>query len=142
MPAFLLLAAGVSAQTTNSTMVSMSTATITDCTDVPDVTLTSTNTVTITYCSSCEMESMGGSTVHTTVYTTVYSDFCPTATASNYMTPVTYTVTESCTDMTPTWSTGSTAIPPGFTVGQGVCTECGPSPVTGMSEVSCRGSDG
>lgn len=123
----LLLAAAASAQ--NTTMSMLSTATVTDCTDVPDVTLTSTNTVTITYCSACDMENMGGNTIHTTVYTTVMSDICPTA--SGYMTPVTYTVTESCTTPNPTWSSGPAYVPAGFTTGVAVCTVCGDTPVTG-----------
>lgn len=131
-------AALVSAQTTTtmptnitSVLTTSSTSTYTDCTDVPDVTLTSTNTVTVTYCSSCTMNT-AGKTDHVTVYTTVYSDVCPTATGSDMMTPVTYTVTESCTGATATWSSGPGYVPQGFTTTVGVCTICAGSP-TGMS---------
>jgi len=130
-------AALVSAQTTmspnmTSILTTSSTSTYTDCTDVPDVTLTSTNTVTITYCSSCTM-SNGPKTDHTTVYTTVYSDYCPTATGTNMITPVTYTVTESCTGTTPVWSSGPGYVPQGFTTSVGVCNVCAGSPTSTFS---------
>lgn len=127
-------AALVSAQTTmppnmTTTMTMSSTSTYTDCTDVPDVTLTSTNTVTITYCSLCT-ENMGPSTIHTNVYTTVYDNICPTGVSSGMPTPVTYTVTESCTGTTPTWSSGTNYVPQGFTTTVGVCTICSGSPTS------------
>lgn len=127
-------AALVSAQTTmapntTSIITTSMTSTYTDCTDVPDVTLTSTNTVTVTYCSSCTM-SHGPKTDHTTVYTTVYSDVCPTGTSSGMLTPVTYTVTESCTGATPTWSSGTDYVPQGFTTTVGVCTVCEGQPTS------------
>lgn len=124
----------VSAQTTmpanmTTTMTTSSTSTYTDCTDVPDVTLTSTNTVTITYCSSCTMN-MGPSTVHTTVNVYTYTDVCPTGVSSGMPTPVTYTVTESCTGATPPWSSGTDYVPQGFTTSAGVCNICPGSPTS------------
>lgn len=122
----LLFSAVVMAQNV-SVMTTSSMATLTDCTDVPEVTLTSTNTVTVTYCHECEMSSMAGNTVHTTVYATVYTQVCPTG-----LTEMTYTVTESCTGATPTWSNGTGYVPQGFTTTEFVCTVCGATPVTGM----------
>jgi len=127
--AILLVAGLVSAQT--STITTNTTSLTTSCSDMPDVTITSTNTVTETYCSLCT--DMG--TVHTTVYTTVWSDICTqTDAASNgYMTPVTYTVTESCSMPTPTWSSGPAYVPAGYTTGVAICTVCGENNVTGKS---------
>lgn len=101
--------------------------------------VTVTNGVTVTYCPECEM-AMSSSVLHTTVYTTTYMSLCPTGTV-----PATYTVTESCTDATPTWSTGTAHIPPGFTAGVQTCTTgCGssPTPVTITEPCGCMASEG
>ncbi|KAK5002643.1 hypothetical protein LTR60_002780, partial [Cryomyces antarcticus] len=113
----------------NSSMTTMSPSSYTteyydDCdTTTPETIVTVTNGVTVTHCPLCDMSTAP----HTTVYTTVYTALCSTG-----LVPSTYTVTESCTEATPTWSAGSSYVPQGFTVTEMMCTVCGaqPTPVT------------
>lgn len=128
--------------TTSSASISLSTSTWDDCTTLPDLTITTTNTQIVTYCSECEMSThtKGGSTVHTTVYTTVYSEWCPTGTSVSgsmaYMTPTTVTITESCADSTPTWSSAPTHVPAGYTTEVQICHKCGEGGMTGRSTLT------
>lgn len=105
--------------------------------------ITVTNGVTVTYCPECDHGTSPAKTPivpHTTVYTTVYQSLCPTG-----LVPATYTITESCTDATPTWATHSTAIPPGFTVTVKTCDQgCAktPVPVTITEPCGCEATSG
>ena len=84
-----------------------------DCSLVPGV---PTSTITELYCGKC---------MHTTAYKTVWSEWCPTATAAPYMTPVTYQITETCTGMaTPVWSSSPGYVPAGYTAEMSTCTAC------------------
>lgn len=112
---------------------SITTITSDDCTTLPDVTITQSMTETITYCSECEKMTHPGNTVHTTVWTTEWDEWCPNGTDSSYFTPHTYTITESCSMATPTWSQGPAYVPSAFTTQVQVCTMCGEKPVTGTS---------
>jgi len=138
----LLAAAMVSAQnatvsgglrsgSARSSTASYSTVTYDECSNAAGETYTSTGTITKTYCPECTMAAtaLNNNAVHTTVYTTVYSQFCPTA--PSYFTPVTYTVTESCTGATPTFIT-TPHVPQAFTTTNAVCTVCGETPITAM----------
>lgn len=117
---------------------SYSTVTYDDCpTSSMESMITVTNGVTVTYCPECEMG-------YTTVYTTTYMSLCPTGTV-----PATYTVTESCSESTPTWSTGTGHIPQGFTTGVQTCTMgcAGPTthaavPVTITEPCGCMANEG
>lgn len=103
-----------------------STSIYTDCTPLPDKTITSYNTATITYCPECE--GGPGGYKHTTVWTTKLYDFCPTG-----LSAYTVTITESCTNATPTWSPGHpNYIPQGYTTSEMTCTVCGDTPITSM----------
>lgn len=97
---------------------SYTTSTFIECTPTAaGGTITSYATMTSTVCDLCEHMSttmVGGMPVHVTAYTTVYTNACPTG-----LVPVTYTITESCTGMTPTFTgpdnTNAGYMPPGFT---------------------------
>lgn len=128
------------------------TMTIDDCesSSMPTM-ITVTNGVTITYCPECEMASsesaaMASSTSmipHTTIYTTTYMSLCSTG-ATWYTTPQEYTVTESCTEATPTWSTGTDHVPQGFTTTEMMCSMCGetPMPMTITMPCGCEETEG
>lgn len=75
--------------------------------------------MTSTYCDKCEF---------TTVYTTTYVDVCPTGTTENV-----YTITETCTGDTATWTPPSTC-PPGFTVIEEICTACEGDPTVTVTK--------
>jgi hypothetical protein len=90
----------------------------------PETMITVTNGVTVTYCPTCEHDSTTAGPkptgpAHTTVYTTVYSSVCSTG-----LVPVTYTVTEECSDAIPTWASASDHVPDGFTVTTKDCHVC------------------
>lgn len=126
----------VDAYAASVTPYSLSIWTSDDCTTLSDTTITTTATMYTTYCSECEMMTMGGSTVHTTVYQTVGVDFCPNATSQSgtiaYLTPHTYTVTESCSMATPPWSTNASWVPTAAWVTETqVCSMCGEMGMTG-----------
>ncbi|TKA25829.1 hypothetical protein B0A50_05584 [Salinomyces thailandicus] len=112
-----------SSPTSSSTgSTSYLTVTYDDCSSMPmETMITVTNGVTITYCPECEMQasSKPAGPGYTTTYTTTYMSLCPTG-----VVPATYTVTESCTDATPTWTMGPSHIPNGFTVTTKECTVC------------------
>lgn len=114
----------------SSAPVSYTTVTFDDCESASIETLiTVTNGVTVTYCPTCEHESTSAAPkptgpAHTTVYTTVYSSLCSTG-----LVPVTYTVTESCSDATPTWASATDHVPEGFTVTTKDCHVCDETPV-------------
>ncbi|KAK4499892.1 hypothetical protein PRZ48_008078 [Zasmidium cellare] len=145
------LVAGAAAQSTSSPTlpVSYTTLTVDDCPSASLETLmTVTQGLTITYCPECEMGGSGGPTAapttskppgHTTVYTTTYLSLCETGTV-----PVTYTVTESCEEPTPTWTPGPSHIPNGFTVTVKECTVCDktPVPVTITEPCGCDATSG
>ncbi|KXT06345.1 hypothetical protein AC578_9149 [Pseudocercospora eumusae] len=107
--------------------------------------ITVTNGVTVTYCPECEHETPKPTSKkpgHTTVYTTTYLSLCPTGTV-----PVTYTVTESCEEETPTWTPGPSHVPQGFTVTVKECTACEggdktPIPVTITEPCDCEATSG
>ncbi|KAF2480577.1 hypothetical protein BDY17DRAFT_312452 [Neohortaea acidophila] len=106
----------------------------------PETMITVTDGVTVTYCPRCEHMTMPvGPVGYTTVYTTTYEALCPTG-----MTQSTYTITESCTEPTPTWIPGSRHIPPGFTVTTAQCTMCAetPVPVTITEPCGCEAHEG
>jgi len=113
--------------TTAAPSVSYTTVTYSDCpSDSMDSLITVTKGVTATYCPECVMASASAQQPgHTTVYTTTYMSLCPTG-----MVPATYTVTESCTEPTPTWTPGPSHIPQGFTVTTEECTVCQSTPTT------------
>ncbi|KAF2168887.1 hypothetical protein M409DRAFT_20901 [Zasmidium cellare ATCC 36951] len=145
------LVAGAAAQTTSSQSlpVSYTTMTVDDCPSASLETLiTVTQGLTITYCPECEWGGSGGPTLapttskgpgHTTTYTTTYLSLCETGTV-----PVTYTVTESCEEPTPTWTPGPSHIPNGFTVTVKECTVCDktPVPVTITEPCDCDATSG
>lgn len=94
-------------------------------------TFTQTNTMTSTYCDLCEHMSstmISGQPVHVTAWETVYTNVCSTG-----LTPATFTITESCTGETPTFTgPGNTGyVPPGFTTSVVACDVC-EHPTTGM----------
>lgn len=142
--AIVVAATGVAAQS-SSAVTSLSgdttatpvyvTLTIDDCdTTAPPAMVTVTNGVTLTYCPKCEEEASSKTaatqvTPFTTIWTTTYMSLCTTGT-SHGPTPVTYTITESCTEPTPTWIPGPSYIPPGFTTTEVVCHKCAETPVT------------
>lgn len=110
--------------------------------------ITVTNGITVTYCPECEaaaMSSPASAVVgHTTVYTTTYMSLCPTGTV-----PATYTITESCTEATPTWTPGPSHIPQGYTVTVKDCTVCHSDtavsstvPVTITEPCGCEANEG
>ena len=105
--------------------------------------VTITNGVTVTYCPKCEHESTSSIIAkptgpgHTTVYTTVYSSLCSTG-----LVPVTYTVTESCSEATPTWASASDHVPDGFTVTTKQCHVCEATPVPVTLTEPCTGGCG
>lgn len=116
--------------------------------EVPETMITVTNGITVTYCPECEAAGTPkpSATVsgHTTVYTTTYLSLCETGTV-----PVTYTITESCAEPTPTWTPGPSHIPQGYTVTVKDCTVCHsdlskPStiPVTITEPCGCDAEDG
>ncbi|EME80217.1 uncharacterized protein MYCFIDRAFT_198503 [Pseudocercospora fijiensis CIRAD86] len=126
--------------------VSYTTVTYDDCptSDIATM-ITVTNGITVTYCPECEHETPKPTTKkpgHTTVYTTTYLSLCPTGTV-----PVTYTVTESCEEETPTWTPGPSHVPQGFTVTVKECTACEggdktPVPVTITEPCDCDATSG
>ncbi|KAL9096009.1 MAG: hypothetical protein Q9165_001531 [Trypethelium subeluteriae] len=95
---------------------------------------TVTSGITVTSCPLCENAGSTGTPAgpHTTVYTTVFSALCPTG-----LTESTYTVTESCTEATPTWSSGPGHIPQGFTTTVTKCTVCAEKPTDVTITVPC-----
>ncbi|KAK5738034.1 hypothetical protein LTR17_006277 [Elasticomyces elasticus] len=102
--------------------------------------ITVTNGITVTYCPECEMASSTSAQQpgHTTVYTTTYLSMCPTG-----LVPATYTVTESCSEPTPTWTPGPDHIPQGFTVTTQHCDACAtPGPVTVTQPCGCEANEG
>ncbi|KAK5112963.1 hypothetical protein LTR62_003785 [Meristemomyces frigidus] len=106
----------------------------------PATLITITSGVTVTYCPECEMMSSTASVPgHTTVYTTVYQSLCPTG-----LVPQTYTITESCTEATPTWTPGPSHVPQDFTVTTKPCTVCGDSTtaVTITEPCGCKANEG
>jgi hypothetical protein len=110
----------------NGQSVSYTTVTYDDCPSASMETLiTVTEGVTVTYCPECEHMTTPAQPGHTTVYTTTYMSLCPTG-----LVPQTYTITESCTEPTPTWTPGPSHVPQGFTVTKKVCTVCGETPTT------------
>jgi hypothetical protein len=104
---------------------SYTTVTIDECPkESPETMITVTNGVTVTYCPTCEHDSTTAGPkptdpAHTTVYTTVYSSLCSTG-----LVPVTYTITEECSDAIPTWASASDHVPDGFTVTTKDCHVC------------------
>ncbi len=122
--------------TTATQSTSYTTVTYSDCpTGSMESMITVTADVTATYCPQCEMGSTPG---HTTVYTTTYLSLCPTG-----LTPATYTVTESCSEPTPTWTPGPSHIPQGFTVTTQQCDMCEtPGPVTFTEPCGCEANEG
>jgi hypothetical protein len=112
------------------------------CTDAAIGTDTITSTVVQTTCPLCT-NPPSGSMVHSTVYTTVYQTLCSTGLADQ-----TYTITETCTGVTPTWpsSMGPTYMPPGFTQTVTVCTVCNsqasPTTITMTVCTACGGNGG
>ena len=128
MKARVAAAAAVAAAGAYAQSVSYTTVTYDDCSSMPmETMITVTNGVTVTYCPECEMMSSVSphQPGHTTTYTTTYMSLCPTG-----MVPATYTVTESCTEPTPTWTPGPSHIPQGFTVTEKVCHVCDKTPTT------------
>lgn len=147
-----LAVTGVSAQTPEAYVspssspapVSYTTVTYDDCPTADIATMiTVTNGVTVTYCPECEHPTTMPATTkgpgHTTVYTTTYLSLCPTGTV-----PVTYTVTETCEEETPTWTPGPSHVPQGFTVTVKECTVCDttPVPVTITEPCDCEATSG
>lgn len=136
-----LAASGAYAQSSSVTATpstSYLTVTYSDCPSMSmENMVTITNGVTVTYCPECDMASSKPG--YTTVYTTQYEALCPTG-----MTTSTYTVTESCTDSTPTWTPGPKHIPQGFTVTTQVCTQCAETPqtVTITQPCGCEAHEG
>lgn len=130
------LAAGAAAETamapaygaSPSPSVSYTTLTIDDClTAAMETMITVTNAETVYYCPTCQMGTSAAlvkpsatGTGYVVIYTTEFVSLCPTGVAT-----ATYTVTESCTDETPTWTPGPSHIPNGFTVTEKECTVCG-----------------
>lgn len=128
----------------SSDSVSYTTVTYDDCPSSMLATMiTVTHGETITYCPECEHMSTTSTPTpgYTTIYTTTYLSLCPTGTV-----PVTYTVTESCTDATPTWTPGPSHIPQGFTVTTKSCSACGassmPMTVTVTEPCGCEAHEG
>ncbi|KAK4542086.1 hypothetical protein LTR36_007117 [Oleoguttula mirabilis] len=132
-----------STMTTASSSVSYTTVTYDDCpSQSMESMITVTNGVTVTYCPECEMQSQTSKPSgpgYTTTYTTTYLSLCPTG-----VVPATYTVTESCTDATPTWTPGPSHIPNGFTVTTKQCTVCDTTPtaVTITEPCGCEATEG
>ena len=91
---------------------------------------TMSETTETTSCPVCTHEWSSGT--HTTIYTTEYE-----AIGSTGLVNATYTITESCTDAEPSWNTGESDMPPGFTKKETVCTVCGSEPVTTSMVVPC-----
>ncbi|GAB7349617.1 hypothetical protein MBLNU459_g0301t1 [Dothideomycetes sp. NU459] len=150
--ALAIAAAGAAAQSSasfstltasnSSVMPVVVTMTIDDCesSSMPTM-ITVTNGVTITYCPECEMAASESATAtptipHTTIYTTTYMALCTTG-ASWYTTPQEYTVTESCTEATPTWSSGTGYVPQGFTTTEMMCHKCAETPVPMTITMPC-----
>ncbi|KAK4997888.1 hypothetical protein LTR66_002782 [Elasticomyces elasticus] len=126
-----------SSSSITSAPVSYMTVTFNDCdTTTPATMITVTNGITVTYCPLCEMQTATPTIPHTTVYTTAYLELCSTG----GMTPKVYTVTESCTEATPTWSSGPSHIPQGFTTTETVCTMCAATPVPVTLTIPCESS--
>lgn len=101
---------------------------------------TVTSTITETYCPLCTdmpNHGMDGAVAsgHTTVYTTVWQELCSTGLRDK-----TWTVTESCTDDVPTWSSGPDYVPQGYTTTVTVCTVCGKKPTPVTLTVPCTDS--
>lgn len=119
--------------------ISYSTETYEDCSTMSDETLTSTGTITITHCPICTQGMVStadnGTPVWTTVYTTEYLQFCPTG-----LQPQTYTITESCTSATPSWSSGPGYMPSDFVAATETCSVCGPTPLTQLMTYPSGGS--
>lgn len=141
-----IAATGVYAQDgysfSTSGTVSYLTVTYDDCPSASmETMITVTNGVTVTYCPECEMGGPSATPTpgYTTIYTTTYLSLCPTG-----MTPVTYTVTESCTEATPTWTPGPDHIPQGYTVATKPCTVCGEATptVTVTEPCGCEAHEG
>jgi hypothetical protein len=123
MKATFAAAAAMAAAGAHAQSISYTTMTIEDCSSMPmETMITVTEGTTVTYCPECDMTQGPG---YTTVYTTTYMSLCPTGTV-----PATYTVTESCTGETPTWTPGPSHIPQGFTVTEKVCHVCDKTPTT------------
>ncbi|KAK4897537.1 hypothetical protein LTR27_004681 [Elasticomyces elasticus] len=126
---------------TASASTSYTTVTYSDCPSLSmESMITVTNGITVTYCPECEMASSTSAQQpgHTTVYTTTYLSMCPTG-----LVPATYTVTESCTEPTPTWTPGPDHIPQGFTVTTQHCDACAtPGPVTVTQPCGCEANGG
>jgi len=115
------------------------TTTLSTCQSTPDSTVTISQIETITYCDMCNE---APATTHVTVYTTVMPAMC-TDMGQFTTTDTTYTVTESCTDATPTWTTGSTYIPQGFTVARYTCSTCDTATTMTVTEpCGCKATNG
>lgn len=135
--------------TSSSESVSYTTITVDTCDSaMPETMVTVIGTTSVTYCPQCESAPTHAPTSkkpgHTTVYETEYISLCPTGTV-----PVTYTVTESCEEETPTWTPGHDHIPPGFTTTVKQCTKgCDggspetPVPVTITEPCDCEATSG
>ncbi|EMF10133.1 uncharacterized protein SEPMUDRAFT_119854 [Sphaerulina musiva SO2202] len=126
--------------------VSYVTVTYDFCSSVPiETMITVTNGYTVTYCPECSKTPSAVPTPpgHTTVYTTEYLSLCSTG-----LVPVTHTITESCTEATPTWTPGPSHLPPGFTVTVKDCTVCSgahptkPVSVTITEPCDCEATSG
>jgi hypothetical protein len=106
-----------------------------NCTDSAIGTDTVTSTVVQTTCPLCSHSGIVSTMnpTHTTVYTTVYQTLCSTGLA-----PVTYTITETCTGPTPSWSQGPNYIPPGYTQTVTICTVCNGPPTQVTLTVPCH----
>ncbi|KJX94404.1 hypothetical protein TI39_contig4197g00009 [Zymoseptoria brevis] len=153
--AALVAVQGAYAQTTSapppayeSAPISYTTVTYETCTSASmETMITVTNGVTVTYCPDCTSGAAPSATPtpgHVTTYTTTYLSLCPTGTV-----PVTYTVTESCAEATPTWTPGPSHVPQGYTVTVKDCTVCHsdlskPStiPVTITEPCNCDANEG
>jgi hypothetical protein len=136
-----LAAAGLSTQASTTTMPPLSSSSSTsteyydDCSTDAGTVITVTNGVTVTYCPLCPKAGPTGQPMygpHTTIYTTVFQALCETG-----LTMSTYTVTESCTEATPTWSSGRGYVPQGFTTTVTRCTVCAEKPTDVTVTVPC-----
>ncbi|KAK4560939.1 hypothetical protein LTR86_004894 [Recurvomyces mirabilis] len=131
-----------SSSPTATPSTSYTTVTYDDCPSMSPATLiTITAGFTVTYCPECDMMSSSAAALpgRTTVYTTVFQSLCPTG-----LVPATYTVTESCSEATPTWTPGPSHVPQDFTVTTKACTVCGESTtaVTITEPCGCKAEHG
>ncbi|KAK0104884.1 hypothetical protein ONS95_005150 [Cadophora gregata] len=80
---------------------------------------------TSTYCPVCDVAKTQGG-VYTTTYATVYPSICDTG-----LTEATYTVTQTCTGLTPI---NPAVVPPQFTAVTTVCTPCAGKPTLTITQ--------